>query len=1105
MPVAMVIACEAGVNGVDDVSSPSLLFDSDTPVSIPHVTKLPSSNSQADSMATEQDSVNTIPDTVEDTGHVNCSDVSIGTTAECNGEDVTLSDTDNISVADSNNGTGETPVNSDFKSYSHLLDHSYIALHNGVGGADLSCEQLKCQEKMEKYSAMVTPLTGKVNVLLRDNGCHAARCSAIKRSNRRLARTRRQQVTSLLSNKQHKRGVKDKQIFSVERVSPQKISPLDLSGVEESCDQVQTALHVTPSPSSESDNTIATMVESIIAKSVDFVTKRTNSEQTVPQTMVTVTQLVDKVPQATVTMAQSINPVPQTMVTVTQSGDKVTQTTVAATQSADTQTTIVATQTAVAVMTQSATQSINKGIQTTKSSTSNRHLLETASRTSTCTHSTITCSPPRVKAPCSVTNSNFRVNPMQLEQSMSHITKDTITHQKDIVTQSTDTVTYLQRPPHTTPHHITSNSSSFVASTQTLVRYNQQQHHSVATTAPSQTTWQSDHYLQHYNNLLKQFALGTMSTAFSSTHGNQLPSVANQLGKRPSALVGDDASSKMACLYGMLSSCLATSDYANPSLPVTVSTPAVPHVMSSGHRLPMIQNVFSDVNSHFAHSDRQLPPSYRNQLHPSTSVVPSNVATSAFSACSRFRPIQAIKSPLITVLNSVNPSSVMSDKQVGTVAMATANSNHLQPVISSHVVSTNLPSCTSLAINSASVSSRSVSSSSVTTLMSVNSPIVSLTSVSSPSVTTLMSVNSPTVSLTSVSSPSVTGLTSTNTSSVSLTSINCQTVTTATPINLLSVNSLSSVTSPSDFSVKSPSVTINSPSVSLTLVTSPTVTTLTSVNSPSVLTSGNSSSPTLTSVNSLSVTTSMSVNSPGVPVASVTSTSVTSLTSVNSLCVMTSPSLKLVSSPSDAAHVMSSSSNECPLNTLRQGKSPERDNVEVSASHSPVAIETVSQAMPQGSKSNNSVTIETVSQAMPEGNKSNNSVTIKTVSQAVPEGSKSSNSVTMETVSQAVPEGSKSSNSVAIETICQAVPEGSKSSNSVTIETICQAVPEGSKSSNSVTIETICQAVPEGDKSSTSGKQSTTESPPHTPTGGILKRVSQFDTPTISGKVRFLC
>ena len=75
---------------------------------------------------------------------------------------------------------------------------------------------------------------------------------------------------------------------------------------------------------------------------------------------------------------------------------------------------------------------------------------------------------------------------------------------------------------------------------------------------------------------------------------------------------------------------------------------------------------------------------------------------------------------------------------------------------------------------------------------------------------------------------------------------------------------------------------------------------------------------------------------------------------------------------------------------------------------------------------------------------------------------------------------------------------------SVAIEAVSQAVPEGSKSSDSVTIETICQPVPEGDKSNNSDKQlSTTESPPHTPTGGILKRVSQFDTPTISGKVRF--
>ena len=1111
----MVIACG---NGVDDISSPSLLFDSDTPISIPHdVTELPSSDLQANSMATEQDSVNTIPDTVEDDGRVSCSDVSIGTTAECNGEDVTLNDTDNISVANSSDGTGETPVDScssDIWSSTHLLDHSYAALHNGI--ADSSCEEeLKCQEKMEKYSAMVTPLTGKVNVLLKDNGCHAARCSAIKRSNRRLARVRRQQVASLLSKKQLKRGMKDKQMFTVEGVLPQVIR---LSQAEESCGQEQTTLHVTPSMPTESDsvmatsdNAVATVVDSV-AKSSDFVTlTTTSSEQTVLQTTVAVTQSVDKVSQATVTMAQSIDPVPQTTVTVTKSIDTVTQATVAATQPADTvtQTTVAATQSVDTVTqvtvaaTQSVTQSRDMGTQTKASmqKENNRHLLETASKTSTCTHSTITCSPPGVKAPCSVSNSNFGVKPMQLEQNMPHVSKDTITHQKDIVTQSTDTVTHVQRPPHTIPHHTASNNSSFVANTQTLVRYNQHQRHSVATAVPLQTPWPSDQYLQQYNNLLRQLALGTMPTASNNVYGNQA-------GRRSSLLVAGDTSSKMACLYGMLSSCLATSDYAIPSSPVTMSTPAIPHVTLSGQTLPMIQNVFSDVNSEFSqHSNRQLPgiirqrqpivytgtPSYRNQFHPLTSVVPS---TSASNTCSRFRPIQAMKSPLVTVLTSVNPSPVMSDKSVDTVTITTASCNHLQPIISSHAVSTNSPSSTSLAVNSPSVSLKSINSpsvtnltstnsssvsltsSSVTTLISVNSPIVSLTSVNSssvtnltstnsssgsltsvnpPSVTSLTSTNSLIVSLTSINSPSVTSLTSvnsssvtsltsTNSSSVSLTSNYCQTVTTVTPVNSLSVNSLTLVTSPSVSltSVNSPSVTINSSSDSLTSINSPSIKSLTSANSPSIIASDNSSSPTLTSVNSQSVTSLMSVNSPSVPVTSVTSTGVTnlpsvnsssvttlmsvnsasvpvtsvastgvtSLTSVNSPSVTTSPSSKPVIPSSDANHIISSASNECPLDTLKQAKSPESVNVKVLASNSDVI--------------------------------------------------------------------------------------------SVAIEAVSQAVPEGSKSSDSVTIETICQPVPEGDKSNNSDKQSsTTESPPHTPTGGILKRVSQFDTPTISGKVRF--
>ena len=1011
MPVAMVITCEASSNGIHDISSPSLLFDSDTPVPVLQITKSRSSNSQANSMATEQDSVNTIPDTVEDDRHVNCSDVSTGPTAECNGENVTLDDTDNISVADSNDCKGETPssdnttVNSslsDVSSCSHLLDHSYTALHNGVGGADSLCEQLKCQESMEKYSAMVTPLTGKASVLLKDNGCHAARCSAIKRSNRRLARARRQ-ATSLLSNRQRKKAVKDQQISTVEKVSSsvKKVSPPDLTGAEESGDRI---IHVTPSMSTEndsdiatSDNTVATMVDSV-TKSVDIVTKTTSAEQTVTQIAVAVTQSVDKVPQTMVAVTQSMD-------MMTQSADAVTQT------------------------------------------EGNKQLLDITSKPFTCSHSTITWSQPGGRA-CSVTNSDFRVKATQFGQNVMHVTKDTPTHQKDVITQSAERTTYLQRPAHTMPHYITSNSNSFVANTQSVVRYNQ--HHNVPT-APLQAVWPPDlQYLQQYHNLLKQLAIGSMTTAISHMHGKQLPSVSDQLERRPS-LVTSNASTKVACLYGMLSSCLATSDYTVPSLSVTTSTPATPHVASSSHRLPMIQNVFSNVNTQFPYTSRQLPVvirqrqpavfagalSLKDQPYPLTTVVPSNVVTSPTNVCSRFRSIQNVKSPLITVLTSVDPSPVMSAKPMDTVTITTvSNSNHTQPVISSDIASTNLSSVTSLTGNSSSVS---VSSPSVTDLTSTNSSGVSFTSVSSPTVatvTTLMSsvnspcvtVNSPTVSLTSVSFPSVTSLTSTNSSKVS----------TTTPVNSQSDSllvtsscvSLTSVNSPSVMSLTSVNSPVHSSPPNLTLFNSPSVASLTSANSPNIsLILGNSesvvsvSSPSVTvTVASASITSVTSVDSPNVVATSTslmsvnspdviaTSAGITSLTSISSPSVIaTSPNLKSVS---DAAHVTSNTSNEGSHDALKHTTSSEE--VEVSSSDSPAT-------------------------------------------------------------------------SVAIETVSQAVPEGNKSSNPVT----------------SVAIETVSEVVPEGDESSNSGKQSTTESPPHTPTGGILKRVSQFDTPTISGKVRF--
>ena len=991
IPVPVVIACEAdhdnsdGVDIINDISSPSLLFDSNTPVSMLSVTKpqFSVSNSQAISMATEQDSVSTIPDTVE-TGEDDEHVITMVTNPSFSDSEQ-VDDADSISVVDSSDAIGEIPTNDNdvrvhpegdsssssvSSSNSHLLDHSYAILHDEVGGANLY-EKLKC---LDKVATMITPMPKKSSVLLKDNGCHAARCSAIKRSNRTLARVRRhqRQITSLSPKKPQGKKM-DTLVLS-------KHTSLPVEGIK----IVDVAEGLSSAGSDGDDSMMDSVTLSVAKVNVE------GPEKAVTQPVVTVTQSVTQPvvtvtqPMVTVTCPTSI--VTQPVVMATQSKSTVTQPMVMVTCPTSTVTQPVVTMTQPIVM---ATQS---------KSTVTQPMVMVTCPTSTVTQPVVTMTQPIVTqrelpldlfsqdgedklSQCNVVllaktgGTTHRKDSMAqsvdvvthqtdtVAQSLDMVTNrtntvtqsvDMVTHRTDTVTQPMDMVTHridtVTQPMDTVTHQtdtVTQSVDMVTHRTDAVTQYTTAQKTSDTVTQHISST-SSDQYnitipLQQsvlFPNLpplqqclINQLAINNLSTALHGIHGNNhLPCVPQSL-KGSSSIVAKDAASKMACLYGMLSSCLVSSETAIPiSGHHSITTSSMTHHMAASSQiLPIIHNVFSNVNTNqLPFSNRRLPNIIRNRQLPIVNA--QGIATTITPTCSDLIPTSTLS------VMSVNTTSVTS--------LTSSINAPVTSVMSSGLQSVNVPSVTSLtSVNS-----------SVTPLTS-NPPIItSLTSVNTLSVTSLTSVNAPVSVMSS-------GLQSVNSSVMPLTS-------------------------------NPPIIT------SLTSVSTPSVTSLTSVKSASVTSSPNSSAMSLAKVNSQSfqpiqiaqfpnITVSMSVNSSITPVTSNALKSVSSpssLTSINTATItsLTSASISSVSTPST-----NSSSNKCSSLTLKQA-----EDIETS-------------------------------------------------------------------------------------------PPISNTSNSIT----------------SVTIGTISQATASENMSCSSKPGDNMESPPHTPTGGILKRVSQFDTPTTSGKV----
>ena len=866
IPVPMVIACKANhddseaVDITNDISSPSLLFDSNTPVSVLPVTEPQSSisNSEASSMATEQDSVNTIPDTVETLGdgeHV----ITMVTNSSCP-DNEQFSDVDNISVTDSNDAIGGIPNNDDVttihpegdsssSSVTHLLDHSYATLHDGVGGAS-SYEKLKC---LEKIATMITPVSRRSAVLLKDNGCHAARCSAIKRSNRTLARVRRhqRQVTSLSPNKSpRKKIMKDALILS-------KHTSLPVKRVEESCSDVTVdTAGVAEAPSaagSDGDDRLTNMVDSV-TQSVDFVVKMMeHPEEAVTESIGAVTQPITAMTQPIATMTQSMVTVTEPVVTVTQSIGTVTQR--------------------------------DKLLETT--------IVQGGGN----------------KVSCSLAHSNVAIlakpgGTMTYQKDTITQSMDMGTHRTDTVTQSADTAT--PKPLHTATQHIPSTSSSTGVSNPLQI-VSCSQHNNITTPIRLPMLLPNVPSLQQYNHLVKQLAISTISSALHGIHGNNhLSYVSNQSLKGSSSIVAEDTTSKMACLYGMLSSCLVSSEMTIPTTyHPSVSTSPMPHhfVSSSSQILPIIHNVFSNVNtSQFPFSNCQLP----------------------------------------TIIRGRQPNLTTPTIKAQVIAPTNSSSSDLTPTRTSiSVITVNTPSVTSLA---------SGNSPSISSLTSANSSVVS---VNSPSISSLTSANSSVMSLTSVNTPSVTSLTSVNSSVMSLTSVNTPSISLTSvkfpSVTSLSVSSLAKINSPSFQPIqvaKSPNITV---STSVNSSVTPIMSNVSSSTTPIMSNVNSSVTPIMSNVNS-SVTPIMSnVNSSVTPIMSNVNSSVTpimfnDLKSVNSsVTSLTASSLSVSSIVS--THVANSDSNKCSPLTLKQTEDVEMlSTSSIDNSVTSVTIGTVSQA-----------------------------------------------------------------------------------------------------------------------------------------------------------------
>ena len=1023
IPVPMVIACEAnhdnsdGVDITDDISSPSLLFDFDTPVSMLPVTKpqFSISNSQAISMATEQDSVNTIPDTVEtaaDGEHM----ITMVTNPSCSDSEQ-LDDVDKISVANSNDAIGEIPDNDDAttinpeddsstssvsSSCSHLLDHSYVILHDGVGGAS-SYEQLKC---LEKVATMITPVPRKSSVLLKDNGCHAARCSAIKRSNRTLARVRRhqRQMTSL--------SPKKSQGMKMDTMMSSKHTSLPVEGVKELDVTVGTGVAEALSPAgSDGDDIMVDSVTSSVAKLM------CNVEEAVTQPVVTMTQPMVTVTWPTSTVAQPVVTMTQPMVTMTQlvvqpldspsmvncsqgGGDKVSHSLLAKpggtmTQSVD----------AVTHRTDTATQPMDTVTNRTDNVTQSVNMV---------THRTDTATQPMDTLTNRTDNVTQSVNTVTHRSDTATQPMDTVINRADNVTQSIDTVTrYTQKTADIGTQHTSSTSGSSTTDQQD-VRYSQ--HNNITPLQQQSMLLPNLPPLQQC--LVNQLAINTISTALHSIHGNNyLPCVSNQSLKGPSSIVTGDATSKMACFYDMLSSCLVSSEMAVPiSGHHSITTSSMAHLAASPSQiLPIIHNVFSNVNTNqLPFSNRQLPTIIRNRQ---PAIVNTQVTATTAQICSNLTTTNT-SSPIITSLTSINTPSVMS---------LTSANTPVTSVMSNVLQSVNVPSVTSLTpVNS-------TSSTSVNSGVSSTPPITSLTSVNTASVTSLTSVNTPSVmSLKSVNS----SLASVNTASVtSLTSVNTSAVMSLTSVNSTSSSANSSVTSLAK---------VNSRSFQpIQVAQFPNITVSTSVNSTPVM------SNTLKSINPLSTLTS--INTATVTsLTSVNTASVTSLTSINTSGVMSLTSVNSTSSSASSSVTSLAKVNSQSFQPIQVAQFP-NITVSTSVNSTPVMSNTL--------KSLSSLT----------------SVNTATVTSSI--------SASISSVST---HGTNNSNKCSPLTLKQVEDIETTTSSSIT----------------SVTIGTVSQATASENLSCTSSKPvDNMESPPHTPTGGILKRVSQFDTPTTSGKV----
>ncbi|XP_065896481.1 serine-rich adhesin for platelets-like isoform X2 [Dysidea avara] len=581
---------------------------------------------------------------------------------------------------------------------------------------------------------------------------------------------------------------------------------------------------------------------------------------------------------------------------------------------------------------------------------------------------------------------------------------------------------------------------------------------------------------------------------------------------------------------------------ANTSLPSanTVSTTSLTpanssSVTSANTSLPSANTVsatsLTPVNSSSVTSANTSLPSANTVSATSLTPVNSSSVTSANTSLPSANTVST------TSLTPVNSSSVTS-ANTSLPSANTVSATSLTPVNSSSVTSANtsLPSANTVSttsltpVNSSSVTSANTSlpstnTVSATSLTPVNSSSVtsantSLPSANTVSATSLTPVNSSSVtsantSLPSANTVSTTSLTPVNSSSVtsantSLPSTNTVSNTTAYSVTSLTMANTSGVTSISSANISLPEPSGDPVLNNTILVNTSTQVNASSASLPSVSVSLppiNSSSASLTpintsgtslppvnsllamsstlSVNNVSVNTLLASNDTSMTSVTTFSTSADTLTPVNNLTSLTPT---MASIPSIA--LLTSGNTANPVLTPVNSSSVTSNSISLPLMNILSSNTSVNTLTPVNISSSSLTPVNISSSSLTPVNISSSSLTPVNTSSVAPLALAN----TLPPSTELTPENmiSTSANTSSF--------TGNTSLTSASVPTV-GAVLNGKCDNDAAEDDSkSCDLNVSHDLIKESGDVNT--SPPHTPTSGILKRISQFDTPSTSGKRR---